>query len=124
MRLLVDENLSNRVALRLTAGGQDAVHVTDVGLGNTDDHVILDWAAVHDRTIVTSDTDFGALLAVAGAMRPSVVLLRSSDHLTPDQQADLLQAALPLVDADVTNGAVVSLTPERIRIRRLPIDQA
>ena len=41
MRLLVDENLSIRVARRLSDIGYDVVHVTEVGLGNTDDPVIL-----------------------------------------------------------------------------------
>lgn len=123
MRLLVDENLSYRVARRLTHADHDAVHVTDVGLANTDDPAIFDWATEQHRTVITSDADFGGLLAVSGATRPSVVLLRSSDHLTPDQQADLLLAALPLVANDLETGAVISLTPERIRVRSLPIQQ-
>jgi predicted nuclease of predicted toxin-antitoxin system len=34
MRLLVDENLSIRIAARLGDAGHDAVHVTTVGLGS------------------------------------------------------------------------------------------
>lgn len=55
MRLLVDENLSVRVARRLADADHDAVHVTEVGLGNTDDLVIFDWAADQSRIVVTSD---------------------------------------------------------------------
>ncbi len=121
MRLLVDENLSIRVARRLADVGYDVVHVTEVGLGNTDDPVIFDWAAAEDRAVVTSDADFGGLLAVAGATRPSVVLLRSPDHLTPDEQAELLVAALPMVATDLEEGAVISLSRERVRVRSLPI---
>ncbi len=121
MRLLVDENLSIRVARRLGDAQHDAVHVTEVGLGNTDDPVIFDWAVADDRVVVTSDADFGGLLALGGATCPSVVLLRSPDHLTPDEQADLLLTALPLVAQDLDEGAVVSLSRERIRVRSLPI---
>ena len=71
--------------------------------------------------MVTSDADFGGLLAVAGATRPSVVLLRSPDHLTPDEQAELLIAALPMVATDLEEGAVISLSRERVRVRSLPI---
>lgn len=67
MKLLADENLSIRVARRLADVGYDVVHVTEVGLGNTDDPVIFDWAADEDRAVVTSDADFGGLLAVGGA---------------------------------------------------------
>lgn len=124
MRLLIDENLSPRVAGRLATADHDAVHVVDVGLGNTDDPVILDWASTNGRVIVTADTDFGGLLAAGGGTRPSVVLLRSSDHLTPDEQADLLLTGLPLVADDLNAGAVVTLTRDRIRVRLLPIDDA
>jgi predicted nuclease of predicted toxin-antitoxin system len=47
--------------------------------------------------IVSADSDFGELLAAArGATRPSVVLLRSPDRLTSDEQATLLAANLPV----------------------------
>jgi predicted nuclease of predicted toxin-antitoxin system len=42
MRLLIDENLSPRVARLLRQAGHDVVHVTEVGLGNTQDAEILD----------------------------------------------------------------------------------
>ncbi len=41
MRFLLDENVSYRVASHLKAAGQDAVHVSEVGLTSTDDFVIL-----------------------------------------------------------------------------------
>jgi predicted nuclease of predicted toxin-antitoxin system len=123
MRLLLDENLSHRIATRLTAAGHDVVHVTDVDLADTDDPVIFQWAADHNRIVVTSDADFGTMLALSGAPGPSVILLRSSDHLTPPQQADLIAATLDQVADDLTTGAVASITPERIRIRQLPISE-
>lgn len=50
-----------------------------------------------------------------------MVLLRSSDHLAPDEQANLLLTALPIVAQELEEGAVVSLNTERIRVRSLPI---
>ena len=70
---------------------------------------------------VTADTDFGELLAVSGASRPSVVLLRSADHLTPDQQASMLAANLPAVAEELEAGAVVSMARGRLRVRPLPM---
>lgn len=105
----------------LRGAGHDAIHVIEVGLGNTDDPVILTAAADDARTIVTADTDFGALLAARGASSPSVVMLRSSDHLAPDEQAQLIATVLARVGDDLEDGAVASVTPERIRLRTLPI---
>ena len=121
MRLLVDENLSPRVARLLREAGHDAAHVVEVGLGNTDDPLILGAAADDARTIVTADTDFGALLAARGTSSPSVVMLRSSDHLTPDEQARLVSAVLTRVGDELEDGAIASVTSERIRLRSLPI---
>lgn len=121
MRLLIDENLSPRVARLLREAGHDAAHVVEVGLGNTDDPVIMDAAADDARIIVTADADFGALLAARGTWSPSVVMLRSSDHLTPDEQVRLVAVVLTRVGDDLEDGAIASVTPERIRLRSLPI---
>jgi predicted nuclease of predicted toxin-antitoxin system len=95
VRLLIDANLSPKVAARIRSGGHEAVHVADIGLLTASDEVILAHAATSGQVIISADTDFGELLAVSGASRPSVVLLRSADHLTPDQQGDLLVANPP-----------------------------
>jgi predicted nuclease of predicted toxin-antitoxin system len=105
----------------LRDAGHDAVHVTTVGLANTDDDVILSSAADDGRIIVTADADFGALLALRRDRRPSVLMLRSSDRLTPDQQVELILATLAQVGNELDAGAVASVTPERIRVRTLPI---
>ncbi len=121
MRLLVDENLSPRVARLPVGAGHDVSHVVEVGLGNTDDPVILGAAADDARIIVTADTDFGALLAARGTSSASVVMLRSSDHLTPDEQAQLILTVLTRVGDELEDGAIASVTSERIRLRGLPI---
>ena len=121
MRLLIDENLSPRVARLLREAGHDAAHVTEVGLGNTDDAEILDAAADGAFAIVTADTDFGALLAARGTSSPSVVMLRSSDHLTPDEQAGLIVAVLVRVGDELEQGAIASVTTERVRLHNLPV---
>jgi hypothetical protein len=57
--------------------------------------------------IISAGTDFGELLAISrGAVRPSAVLLRSADRLTPEQQAALPAANLPAVADDLGTGAV------------------
>jgi len=61
------------------------------------------------------------MLAFNGRSAPSLVLLRSIDTLRPDEQAELLVANLPAVEAEVIDGAVVSLSPAHLRVRRLPL---
>jgi predicted nuclease of predicted toxin-antitoxin system len=124
MRLLVDENLSVRIAARLgDDAGHDAVHVTTVGLGSTDDAVILEAAAESGQVALTADADFSTMLALQGRSQPSVLMLHSPDHLTPHKPANLILRTLEQVGNELEDGAIASVTPERIRIRTLPISQ-
>lgn len=121
MKLLVDQNLARRVATLLRDAGHDAVHVSERGMASADDEEILALAAAEGRVVLSEDTDFGALLASAGASAPSFILLRSAEPLTPDQQGSLLIANLGAVEDDLAAGAVVAFSRGRIRVRRLPI---
>jgi len=121
VRFLVDANQSPVVARLLAQAGHDCVHVFDINLGRASDEDLLARAASENRVILSADADFPMLLAHSGATEPSVILLRSSDDLTPVQQAMLIQANLPAAEADLLAGAVVSLRRGRLRIRRLPL---
>ena len=121
MRLLLDANLSPEVARLLHEAGNDTVHVADIGLLSAPDPEILQAAAEQDRVLLTADADFGALLALGSLSAPSVVLLRSADHLRPAEQAKLLVANLPAIAESLGEGASASLSRERLRVRPLPI---
>lgn len=95
--------------------------MADIGMLSASDNAILAHAAASGMVIVSADTDFGELLAVSGATRPSVVLLRSADYLSPDQQATLLAANLPMVAGELESGAAVSIARGRLRVRPLPL---
>jgi predicted nuclease of predicted toxin-antitoxin system len=77
-------------------------------------------AVTDERLVVSADTDFGTLLALSRHRRPSVIVLRRAPH-EPDAQAALLHVALVDLEGLLAEGAAVSLSPGRARIRRLPI---
>lgn len=58
------------------------------------------------------------LLALRNAARPSVVLLRHVAELRPNAHGDLIVVNLPLVMDDLRLGAVISLSPTRLSVRR------
>jgi predicted nuclease of predicted toxin-antitoxin system len=85
------------------------------------DFRIFDRAAVERRIVVSADTDFGTLLATRRAALPSVILFRHGSQHRPDEQAALLAANLPALEADLERGSIIVLEPSRIRVRALPL---
>ncbi|WP_419853658.1 DUF5615 family PIN-like protein [Candidatus Poriferisodalis sp.] len=121
MRLLLDANLSPRVAEVLRINGHETMHVGDVDMLTAADEAILEWAAEHGYVVATADSDFGALLFRSRSASPSVVHLRGVSHRPPEAQAALLVAGLPTVAGALNAGAIVSLSPTSVRARDLPI---
>ncbi len=121
MRFLLDTSLSPRLVEQLADAGYDATHVVSVGLLAASDAAIFDHAATSDGVVVTADSDFSMLLAARGSARPSVVLLRHVAELPMQAHADLLIANQPAVLDELAQGAVVSMSPTRLAVRRLPI---
>jgi predicted nuclease of predicted toxin-antitoxin system len=120
MRFLVDASLSPRIAEILTAEGHDGLHAGDVGLLTASDDVMV-AAQADSRVVVSADIDFATMLALGGMEAvPSLIRLRSADHLTPNEQAALLLANLSAVSSDLLSGSVVSLSTMRLTVRPLP----
>ncbi len=120
MRLLLDNNLSPRLAEVLSKAGGDAVHVATLGLRAAPDTVVMPTAPDDDRVLVSADTDVGALLAATRASRPAVVLVHRVVGRRVEALAALLLANLPDVDEDSRAGSVAVIGDDSLRVRRLP----
>lgn len=121
MRLLLDKNLSHRLGPILEEHGHDVVHVDDVQLGAADDDVILQRARDDGRIVVSSDTDFGGLLAAQRATAPSVLLTRAIAMLRAPELAALVVSALDTAADALEAGAIVAVGRSDVRVRRLPL---
>ena len=72
-----------------------------------------------NETTILSETTREALSS--GGVPPLVILLRSADHLPPDQQAALPAADLSAVSGELRTGALVSIARGRLRICLRPV---
>ncbi len=112
--------LARRVADELSADGHDAIHLGQQGLGRLTDEEIFAKAMAEERTIVTADLDFGAIIARTGSATVSVIVLRIANPRA-DRVVALLRRVLADAAAELTRGAIVLVEETRFRIRQLPL---
>jgi len=92
------------------------------GLDRLPDTSILEKARREGQVLLTSDLDFGDLLAHSGAGLPSVVIFRLTD-MRPESVNARLDVLLTHFGTDLESGAIASVTDRRIRLRQLPISK-
>jgi predicted nuclease of predicted toxin-antitoxin system len=120
MKLLVDMNLSPKWAGFLASAGYDAVHWSAIGAANAPDKEIMSHARNGGYVLLTSDLDFGTILAVTHGEKPSVVQLRS-DNLSHEIVGKQVIDALRQLAIELEGGALVTVDTERTRLRILPL---
>lgn len=89
MKLLLDQNISYRVAKNFELPDLQFVHVNEVRLQNKPDLEIWEFAKRNDFTIVTFDGDFYELQTLNG-FPPKIIWLRFG-NTTRDQLSTILK---------------------------------
>jgi predicted nuclease of predicted toxin-antitoxin system len=120
MKLLLDANLSPAWVPVLVGLGHQVAHWFSIGKMDAPDSEILDWAAREGYTIITKDLDFGTLLTTRGLHWPSVIQLRVED-VSPASLTEVLDLALQRFAPNLEAGALLTVMPDKNRIRLLPI---
>jgi predicted nuclease of predicted toxin-antitoxin system len=120
MKLLVDMNLSPRWIKLLAEAGIEAAHWSELGAANAPDSEIMAFAKANGYVVLTHDLDFSAILAATHGDKPSVVQIRSED-LSPDVIGRPVIDALRQMTSELEDGALLTVDPNRTRLRVLPL---
>ena len=120
MKFLLDENMPPSLAGKIKSIGYEARHVTEIGYNSTPDFKICDLAALTNEIILTHDTDFGTILALSGANKPSVILFRWQ-IITLITVFQFLEKYLIELENDLNEGCLIAVDDNKMRIRLLPL---
>lgn len=122
LRLLADVHISPLTVEVLRSQGYDIVRTTDLLPATASDAEILELARVEGKVVLTQDLDFSMLVALSNYGLPSLITLRLSSA-RPDVVAQRLLDVLPTVEAELTEGAAITISDDSVRVRKLPIRQ-
>ncbi|MEO0396610.1 MAG: DUF5615 family PIN-like protein [Cyanobacteria bacterium P01_A01_bin.137] len=120
MKFLADMGISPRTVTWLKDQGYDAVRLSDEGLQRLPDADVMVKALAEKRILLTMDLGFGALLAMSRRQFPSTVIFRLSNE-TSKRVNERLAEILKLFGSDLDSGAIISVSDETVRVRRLPL---
>lgn len=83
MKLLFDQNISFRLIKRILDIFPDSKQVRELGLENSTDSEIFEYAKRNDYAIVTFDSDF-CDLNILKAYPPKIIWIRTGNSTTKD----------------------------------------
>jgi predicted nuclease of predicted toxin-antitoxin system len=120
LRFILDMGIAQSIALWLKSQGHDAIHLNDENLYKLPDISILEKAINEKRIIITTDMDFGQLLAFNKTQQASVIQFRTS-VFTPGNIREKLVSLLENFSDQLDGDFIITIEDNRTRFRKLPI---
>ena len=111
MKLLLAENLSDRIVPAILDLFPGSTHINAAGLEQAEDSVVSEWAKQHGFTIVSKDTDFYQRSIVFGHP-PKCIWLRVGNCPT-SLITNLLRSRYQLIEQFIESDAESLLVLER-----------
>jgi predicted nuclease of predicted toxin-antitoxin system len=120
MKLLLDQGLPLSASSLLTQQGFDTIHVSEIEMWAAEDTEIIQKAQAENRVVVTLDADFHSILALNNFSSPSIIRIRI-ERLRALALTQLIIDVIHQCQDELEHGAAVTVEPNRIRIRLLPL---
>jgi predicted nuclease of predicted toxin-antitoxin system len=113
MRVLLDTCVHGAAVQNLAAAGHDVTWVGELP-ADPGDEAILAMAFSEGRVVVTLDKDFGELAVVR--RQPHAGIVRLVRH-SAQQQGPACVEVLRRFESDLSEGAILTVEPGRVRVR-------
>jgi predicted nuclease of predicted toxin-antitoxin system len=120
LRFIANVHISPLTITTLRLAGYDIVRVPDILPRASSDSVILEFARIENRTILTQDLDFSVLVALGRYVQPSLITLRLASA-QPNFVSQRLLSILPELEQPLIEGCAITIEDNSVRLRRLPI---
>lgn len=114
--------ISPRTVAYLQNLGHDAAHLNDQNFGRLPDSEILEKARIEERILLTSDLDFGELIAASAAQLPTVIIFRLR-NMRPESLNRHMALIFEKHENLLEAGFILSVTEGQIRARALPLER-
>jgi predicted nuclease of predicted toxin-antitoxin system len=113
LKLLLDACVSQRARVEFQSLGHDAEQIGVSGPDPGDDEIIAK-AHAEGRVLVTLDKDFGELAIVHGHPHAGIVRLVG---ISAKRQGAVCNTVVEQYKKQLTDGAIVTVEPGRVRVR-------
>ena len=117
MHFLIDESCDVAITRVLIEGGHNVMEIREIKPG-ADDKWVINLAVSEKRILLTEDKDFGRLIYAHGYKAIGVIFLRYPFSERNRIAQDLVE--LVKQQNEKLIGCFVTVTPQRIRIGRMP----
>jgi predicted nuclease of predicted toxin-antitoxin system len=114
-RVLADENIPRDAKEWLVNKGFEVISVSQINLKSAKDHVIGNYAARNNLTIITLDKDFSQIYRTFKKDQLAVIIIRANPA-TPANIIETLNAAQEKIDLKAVKGKLVIITKRKIRV--------
>src|SRR5258708_7930261 len=121
--LVLDQGVPRDAARRLRDLGYECVHVGEIGMSTAADEEILGFALGKNAVVVTLDADFHAILAVSGAVGPSVIRIRIQG-LRAGEISERVRSVSRGFESELKGGSLVTVKARKTTCHKLPIGRS
>ncbi|HXA17318.1 MAG TPA: DUF5615 family PIN-like protein [Thermoanaerobaculia bacterium] len=115
--LKLDENLGDRLLVRVREAGLDAESVRTEKLDGTTDEALFEHCRTEQRTLVTLDLDFSNPLRFSPVKTAGTIVLRPNRPSMPEINA-LMETAIERLGVDSPRERIWIVEAGRVRIYR------